>query len=158
MRFVELTNGTTIEFRTFGQGQKSAAGGNYDLVWIDEPPDNKNTFDEIIARASRKHCIILLTATLATEKEAFVEEFFDTMPTVLKDKTEIYTLLSIDNPYADTDVLRALGEERLTGRKSERKGKVYHQFATSKHTVEYFEPTVENMGGAVKHYLGIDPG
>ena len=80
MRFVELKNGTTIEFRTFGQGQKSAAGGNYDFVWIDEPPDNKNTFDEIIARASRKHCIILLTATLATEKEAFVEEFFDTMP------------------------------------------------------------------------------
>lgn len=75
-----------------------------------------------------------------------MEEFFDTMPKQLKDKTETYTLLSSDNPHTDTDVLLALGEERLTGRKPERKGKVYHQFISGRHIVPYFDPTFENMG------------
>lgn len=157
VRQIEMHNGAIIEFRTFSQGQKAAAGWNYDFVWIDEPPENKNTFDEIISRASRTHCVILLTATLASEKDAFIEEFFDTMKWGMKKKTEIYTLLSSDNPYADVDVLAALGEERLTGRKPERKWKVFYRFLSWKHIVEHFEPTTENMWWRVRYFMGVDP-
>jgi len=155
VRKVTLKDWTSIEFKTFWQGQKGNSGGNYDFVWIDEPPGNVSTFKEIIARASRINCIILFTATIIDED--YIEEYFDTMPKETKDKTEIFTLLSADNPHADKDILASLGEERLTGRKPERKWKVYDQFHTSRNVVDYFEPTIENMWWYVRHYIGIDP-
>lgn len=158
IRYVKLTNWTTIEFNTYNQGYNSAAGGNYDFIWMDEPPQDENVFNEIIARLSRSHCILLFSATLTNDRMDYIDDFFANMDNEQKEQVEIITLLSKDNKHTDTTILRALWEHRLTGRKPEKKWKVYYQFFKNKHIVEHFEPTYENMWGYCKYYMWIDPG
>lgn len=158
IRYVKLTNWTTIEFNTYNQGYNSAAGWNYDFIWMDEPPQDENVFNEIIARLSRSHCILLFSATLTNDRMDYIDDFFANMDEAQKEQTKIITLLSQDNKHTDTTILRALGEHRLTGRKPEKKWKVYYQFFKKKHIVEHFEPTYENMWWYCKYYMWIDPG
>lgn len=158
IRYVKLTNWTTIEFNTYNQGYNSAAGGNYDFIWMDEPPQDENVFNEIIARLSRSHCILLFSATLTNDRMDYIDDFFANMDEEQKEQVEVITLLSKDNKHTDTTILRALWEHRLTGRKPEKKWKVFYQFYKWKHVVEHFEPTYENMWGYCKYYMWIDPG
>jgi len=75
---------------------------------MDEPPQDENVFNEIIARLSRSHCILLFSATLTNDRMDYIDDFFANMDKEQKEQVEIITLLSKDNKHTDTTILRAL--------------------------------------------------
>lgn len=159
LKSISLHNGTEINILTYDQGSENIQGANPDWIWLDEEPINENVVTEIIARTRVEECEMLVTMTPLSWLTRLYEFFFNAKSQLIKDKSRVYLVSSLDNPFIDKTWTEWLTDDeyrlRVLGSFESPTWLVYSSFHRTRCTTPHFDPS--DMG-EVKYYRGLDFG
>jgi phage terminase large subunit-like protein len=76
---IEHVTGKTsrVTFKTYKQGREAWEGSGYDLVWMDEEPDDQSIFTEAMTRCADRGGVIYVTRTPLFGKTLIVSTFME---------------------------------------------------------------------------------
>ncbi len=159
LKAIELKNGTKIQIFTYDQGYWNWQWGTPDFIWMDEEPTDALIFTEALARTRDTKCEMVITMTPLSGLTRVYEYFFENPSEEVVEKTRIYQVSSLDNPFTDKTWTKGLTEEeyksRVCGDFISPSGLVYNQFNRHIHVIPHIAP--EELG-SVRFYRSIDFG
>lgn len=163
LKGIILKNWCNIHIKTYDQGSENLQGWNPDWIWLDEEPVNEDVWDELVARTRNPKCEMLVTMTPLSWLTKVYEFFFEQHSEILANKSKIYRVSSIDNPFTDKTWTLWMGDEsyrlRVEWSFENPTWLVYSSFMRSRNVVPHFDPNrLALWWEEVKYYRGIDFG
>lgn len=163
LKWIILKNGCHIHIKTYDQWSENLQGGNPDWIWLDEEPVNEDVWDELVARTRNPKCEMLVTMTPLSWLTKVYSFFFEQNSETLANKSKIYRVSSIDNPFTDKTWTLGMEDEKYRLRVEwsfeNPTWLVYSSFMRSRNIVPHFDPKLlwKNWDW-VKYYRAIDFG
>lgn len=159
-RIVELTNGSTIGFKSVDSGWEKFQGTAKNLIWFDEEP-KYDVYQECLMRLIDRRGVIIGTMTPLHGMSWVYDEIYEPWELATRDDIECFVVSSYDNPYISSDELDIIKknnfgeilEARLYGKFIEFAGLIYKEFDRNVHLIKRFP--------IPKHWTklrGLDPG
>lgn len=156
-KILSLTNGSTIDLRTFEQDIRGFEGATLDNVWADEELPEP-IYKATLARLVRTGGHLWIAVTTLSKSTWMLREIRDKADS--DDDIECFKMSIHDNPYLNKEDVKKLlskfsPEERDAREKGEflfLAGMVYGNFSRQAHTIEPFE-----IPPGWTRYMGCDP-
>lgn len=163
LKWIILKNGCNIHIKTYDQWSENLQGWNPDWIWLDEEPVNEDVWDELVARTRNPKCEMLVTMTPLSWLTKVYSFFFEQNSEWLAEKSKIYRVSSVDNPFTDKTWTLGMTDEtyrlRVEWSFENPTWLVYSSFMRSRNVIPHFDPKLlwKNWD-EVKYYRGIDFG
>lgn len=159
-KIVELTNGSTISFKSVDAGWEKFQGTAKHLIWFDEEP-TWNVYQECLMRTLDKKGSIIGTMTPLHGLTWVFDELYEPWENKTDEDIECFIATIFDNPYLDKEEVERIEakyydeekEARLKGRFVEFAGLIYKEFDRNIHLVKRF--TIPKHWTRIR---GLDPG
>lgn len=159
LKSVHLKNGCVISVATYDQGQEVVQWATPDFIWLDEEPRKRELWQELFMRAREPECQILITMTPLWGFTPVYEAFYEQKDEKVKKRQKIFLVSSLDNVFADNEILMWMLDEdsvqsRIEWKFSPPAWLVFKEWRRTKHLIPYFHP--EKLGEGVRYYWAID--
>jgi PBSX family phage terminase large subunit len=159
-KVAELTNGSTIGFKSVDSGWEKFQGTKKHFIWFDEEPEY-SVWQECRMRIVDTKGTIILTETPLHGMSWVYDELYEPWTLGENPDIECFLMSTYENPYIDRDELAKLEksfydeekEARLKGKFVEFAGLVYKEFDRQTHVVKRF-----NIPTDWTKFRGVDPG
>jgi phage terminase large subunit-like protein len=159
-KIVELTNGSTIGFKSVDSGWEKFQGTRKHLIWFDEEPA-WSVYQECRMRIVDTLGTILITETPLHGMTWVYDDIYEVWENKEDPDIECFIMSTYENPYIDRNELDKLEksyfdeekEARLKGNFVEFAGLVYKEFNRQIHLIKRF-PIPKDW----TRLIGIDPG
>lgn len=161
LKWITLKNGCNIHIKTYDQWSENLQWWNPDWIWLDEEPVNEDVWDELVARTRNPRCEMLVTMTPLSWLTKVYSFFFEQSSEGLINKSKIYRVSSIDNPFTDKTWTLWMTDEayrlRVEWTFENPTWLVYSSFMRSRNVVPHFDPKLLwKFWDDVKYYRAID--
>jgi phage terminase large subunit-like protein len=159
-KILELTNGSTIGFKSVDAGWEKFQGTAKDLIWFDEEP-TWDVYQECLMRVVDRHGSIIGTMTPLHGMTWVYDEIYSPWQERSSEDIECFIASIYDNPYVKETERKFIEdkyfdeerEARLSGRFVSFAGLIYKEFNRDIHIVKRFV-----IPASWTKFRGLDPG